>query len=63
MRVLYIDVYFLINFTVDLLALYFASLLLHFPVFRWRLTVSALIGACSAAISLLLYGQTFFVLA
>lgn len=63
MRVLYIDVYFLINFTVDLLALYFAALLLHFPIFRWRLTISASIGACFAAIAVLLYGQTFFVLA
>lgn len=62
MRVLYIDVYFLINFTVDLLALYFSALLLHFPIFRWRLSLAAAIGACFAAVAVLLYGRTLLLL-
>ena len=63
MRVLYIDVYFLINFTVDLLALYFSALILHFPTVRWRLALSAAIGAFYASLSVLLYGQTVFLVA
>ena len=62
MRVLYIDVYFLINFTVDLLALYFSALLLHFPIHRWRLAFSAVIGAAFAVVAVLLYDRTLPVL-
>jgi len=62
MRVLYIDVYFLINFTVDLLALYFSCILLHFPIRRWRLCLSAILGALLAVISVLWYEKIFLVL-
>ena len=62
MRVLYIDVYFLIKFTVDLLALYFSALLLHFPIHRWRLAFSAVIGAAFAVVAVLLYDRTLPVL-
>ncbi len=62
MRVLYIDVYFLINFTVDLLSLYFSALILHLPVKRWSLLTSAALLATYAAIAVLLYGQTFFLI-
>ncbi len=62
MRVLYIDVYFLINFTVDLLALYFSALLLHFSIHRWRLTLSAVIGASFAVVAVLLHDHTLPVL-
>ena len=63
MRVLYIDVYFLINFTVDLLALYFSCVLLHFPIRRWRLCLSSLLGALLAVLSVLFYERTVPVLA
>jgi len=62
MRVLYIDVYFLINFTVDVLALYFSALLLHFPIYRWRLSLASIIGACFASVAVLLYGKTLLLL-
>ena len=45
MRVLYIDVYALINFSVDLLALYFSVRLLHISSTAWRLVLAAVIGA------------------
>lgn len=63
MRVLYIDVYFLINFTVDLLALYFSCVLLHFPIRRWRLCLASLLGALLAVMSVLFYERTVLVLA
>ena len=61
MRVLYIDVYFLINFTVDLLALYCSCTLLHFPIRRWRLCLSATFGAMLAVVSVLWHEKTFLV--
>ncbi len=48
MQTLYIDVYFLINFTVDFLALYFASLFSKVPTNTCKLVVSSLLGALSA---------------
>lgn len=62
MQVLYIDVYFLINFTVDLLALYFSVLLLHFPISRWRLVVAASLGAILAVVSVLMYSRAGLIL-
>ena len=62
MRVLYIDVYFLINFTVDLLSLYFSLEMLHFSSVRWRLALSALVGAAYASLSVLFYTSTAFLL-
>lgn len=62
MQVLYIDVYFLINFTVDLLALYFSALLLHFPILRWRLVAAASLGAILAVVSVLMHTRSGLVL-
>lgn len=62
MRVLYIDVYFLINFTVDLLSLYFSLVILHFSPVRWRLALSAAIGALYASFSVLFHEGTVLLL-
>lgn len=45
MQTLYVDVYFLVNFTVDILALYFAALLSKVSTSSKRLLISALFGA------------------
>ena len=50
LRTLYIDVYFLINFTVDILSLYFAALLSKTSTSTKRLIVSALLGAICAVV-------------
>ncbi len=50
MKTLYIDVYFLINFTVDILSLYFAACLSKVPTTTRRLISSALIGGAIAII-------------
>lgn len=47
-KTLYIDVYFLINFTVDILSLYFASRFSKVPTSIKRLIISALFGGISA---------------
>ena len=53
METIYIDVYFLINFTVDLLALYFAGEFTKIPIFTPRLLLSAFIGAAYAVFGVL----------
>ena len=53
MRTLYIDVYFLINFTVDLLSLYFAAMFSKTPTTSKRIVVSALIGASISVVAVL----------
>ncbi len=45
MNTVYIDVLFLINFTVDYLALYLTGKTLRLPLHRWRLIVVSLVGA------------------
>lgn len=57
MKTFYIDVYFLINFTIDLLALYFASLYFRLPARLWRLCFSAGVGAGAACALILLSVQ------
>ena len=52
MRVLYIDVYFLINFSIDLLAMYFSVRLLHIASSGVRLVISAGVGALYAILAL-----------
>lgn len=52
MRVLYIDVYFLINFSIDLLAMYFSVRLLHIASSGMRLVLSSGAGAAFAVLSL-----------
>ena len=53
MNTLYIDVYFLINFTVDTLAIYFSVLLSKVNVSRIRLIICGIIGAVAACITVL----------
>ena len=54
MQTLYIDVYFLINFTVDFLSLYFASLFSGVPGNIKRFVLSSVLGALSAALIIFL---------
>ena len=48
MRTFYIDVYFLINLTVDILALYFSAIFSKTPTSIKRLLIAGIIGAASA---------------
>ena len=48
MQTLYIDVYFLINFVVDILSLFFASVFAKIPTTISRLIMSAFLGAAFA---------------
>ena len=57
MRTLYIDVYFLINFTVDILSLYFAAMFSKIPTSTKRLVISALLGSTTAVITVFLPEQ------
>ena len=54
MQTLYIDVYILINFTVDFLSLYFASLFSKVPSGTKRLVLSSAFGAFSAVLIIFL---------
>ena len=54
MKTLYIDIYFLINFTVDLISLHFAAIFSRILVSNKRLIISAFMGAIAACISALL---------
>ena len=58
-KTLYIDVYFLINFTVDLLSLYFAVCFSKIPSSTRRLILSALLGALIAVSVVFLPEYTF----
>ena len=73
MQTVYIDIYFLINFTVDFLALYFASLLSKVPTTTIRIALGAIVGGVTAILNLfidtswigyiaLLFGLCFMVL-
>ena len=53
MQTLYIDVYFLINFTVDILALYFSAGFAKIPISVPRLIISALLGGTYAVFAIL----------
>lgn len=63
MRTLYIDVYFLINFTVDIISLYFASRLSKVPSSTKRLIISAFLGALIAVVTVLFSESTIIKLA
>ena len=52
MQTLYVDVYFLINFTIDFLALYFAALIAKTPTGIVRLLLGALAGSSVAILNL-----------
>ena len=56
MRVLYVDVYFLINFTIDIVALFISSRLLHISTCIRRLALSAALGGTVALIDVLCDG-------
>ncbi len=48
MRTLYIDVYFMINFTVDALAMYFAAIFSAVPTTARRIAAASAVGALAA---------------
>ena len=48
MKTIYLDVYFLINFTVDLLALHFASAFSKVPIKNYKLIIAATLGGLYA---------------
>ena len=48
MKTFYVDVYFLINFTIDALALYFSSVTMRVPTNAIRLSISAVLGSIYA---------------
>lgn len=52
MKTLYIDIFFLVNFTVDLISLHFAAMLSKIKVSNRRLLVSAIIGAAFTCLSI-----------
>ena len=54
MKTLYIDVYFLLNFIIDLLALYFAVVFAVIPSTQRRLIFGAFVGACIAVVLIFL---------
>ena len=54
LKTLYIDVYFLINFTVDILSLYFASVFSKIPTSTKRLILSSVLGALVAVFAVFL---------
>ena len=60
MKTLYIDVYFLLNFVIDLLAIYFAVIFSVIPSTQRRLVFGALVGACIAVL-LIFLPSNFFV--
>ena len=57
MQTVYVDVYFLINFTVDFLALYFACAMTKMPTTILRLLLGGSIGAATAVINLLVMNE------
>ena len=59
MKTIYIDVYFLINFSVDLLALYFAAMFMKIRATNLRLVLAALVGALYAVIGVLLIDVSY----
>lgn len=59
MKTLYIDVYFLINFIIDLLSVYFAVIFSVIPSTQRRLIIGALIGAVFAVALVFLPSNIF----
>ena len=53
-KVLYIDIYFLVNFTIDLVSLYFAALFSKIRCTNKRLLISAIIGAAISCVVILI---------
>ncbi len=59
MQVLYIDVYFFLNFTIDVLSLFFAAKFLHIKTSFRRLILIGTLGAVSAILDVLMSSNTF----
>ena len=57
MKTLYVDVYFLINFVVDLLSLYFSARIMRLPISAIMLIASSVFGGVFAVICVLLEPQ------
>lgn len=57
MQTVYVDVYFLINFTIDFLALYFACAMTKMPTTILRLLLGGSVGAATAVINLLVMNE------
>ena len=53
MRTLYIDVYFMINFTVDAISLYFAAIFAQIPTTVRRINLASVLGAVAACVIVL----------
>ena len=62
MKTLYIDVYFMINFTVDMLAVFIAIKMVHLKPSIKRLIISGLLGATLAIIELFVKNEIWNVL-
>ena len=62
MKTLYIDVYFMINFTVDILAIFVAQKIVHISINIRRLILSGLIGAIFAVCELFIDSSLFHIL-
>lgn len=56
-QTLYIDVYFLINATVNILALYFASLIAKIPATTVKTVISGIVGAVYAVITVFFHSS------
>ena len=54
MKTLYIDIYFLINFVIDLVALHFAAMFTKIKISNKRILISSVLGAISACITVFL---------
>lgn len=61
MKTLYIDVYFLVNFIIDLLSLYFATVFSAIPSTQRRLLIGSLFGALSA-VALVFLPSSFIIM-
>ena len=62
MRVLYVDVYFLINFTVDIISAFIAVKLLHIKTSFARLLLISSVGALAAVADVLIGDEALFTL-
>ena len=62
LKTLYIDIYFLINFTIDLIALYFAALFVKIKVSNINMILSAALGALSSCLIIFLEGSILYIL-
>ena len=57
LKVLYIDVYFMINFTVDILSVFISLRVIHAKISYKRMIISAFLGALLATIELFIHNQ------